>query len=101
MVKEYSEAEKIKYVQGFQKCTLTIRDYADKMVIDADELKKWLKEYKELPAFGVIDLSTPLVQENIEGRTNGMKFENDKIKIELKDGYEKEQLLKLIEVIMN
>lgn len=71
------------------------------MEIESDKLKEWLKEYKELPAFGVIDLTPPLDQGCVQNKTRGMKFENDKIKIELKDGYEKEQLLKLMEVFIH
>ena len=53
---KYSEEEKIKYCRGFKKCTLPLTDYAAKMKIPAEELKQWLKEYKEPPAFGVINL---------------------------------------------
>ena len=55
-MKEYSEEDKIKYCQGFKKCTLPITDYAKKMKIPVEGLKQWLKEYKEPAVFGAINL---------------------------------------------
>ena len=46
-MREYTEADKEKYCRGFKNCTLPITDYAEKMGIPVEELKVWLKEYKE------------------------------------------------------
>ena len=61
-MKEYSE--KGKYLRGFKKCTLTLYDYARKMNINPEELKRCLKEDDGSSVFGKIEMSdivkTPL-----------------------------------------
>ncbi len=44
MLNKIKEEEKAKYCVEFKKCTLPITDYADKMNIKVEDLKKWLKE---------------------------------------------------------
>ena len=40
MLKTYTEDDKAKYCRGFKKCTLPITDYAEKMDIPVEKLKK-------------------------------------------------------------
>ncbi len=116
MIRKYSEEDKIKYVQGFKNCTLPLREYADKMLIDAVELKAWIKEYQELPMFGKINVSELIEGKNVERnamhikeeaksgtpehKSESIKFESPTIKIELKENYNKEMLKKLLEVLV-
>ena len=118
----YSEAEKLKFVRGFKKCTLPIWQYAEKMQLDENDLKDWLKEYKHIPAFGAIQIDntvapksstkntteeeqkevTTTVAEKTTEVTTGrtiLSFENETIKIEIKQNYNKELLKSLIGVV--
>ena len=118
---KYSEEEKLKFVRGFRKCTLPVYDYAKKMQIEESDLREWLKEYKGLSAFGAIHInsqvvSTPEVAEtkiteepkimttmnitsNIGVPKTILSFENETIKIEIKENYNKELLTSLIGVV--
>ena len=116
MSKKYSELDKIKYVRAFNSCTLPMYDYARKMGIPGDEFREWLKEYKNLPAFGTIQLNvtqskaTPAelipVKETVvapvlttEAKTI-MNFNNGTIKLELKENFNKELLQTLVEALV-
>lgn len=74
-MQKYSEEEKIKYIQGFKNCTLPLREYADKMLIDAVELKAWIKEYQELAMFGKINVLELIEEKNVE--RNAMQIKED------------------------
>ena len=122
-MKEYTETEKNKYVSEFKKCHLSIGEYSDKMKIDVKNLKQWLKEYKEPAKFGTIDVAkiTSNVPADVTAVKNTkkqketdeieqsknvtpgipVKFETDRIKIELKEGYNKKFLKSVIEVLTN
>ncbi len=100
-MKEYKEEEKQKYCKGFKNCTLTITEYAEKMRINVDDLKQWLKDYKEPSEFGKINVSD-IVNTNLNSSTKSstIKFESETIKLELKENYDKVFLSKLLEVII-
>ena len=98
-MKEYSEEEKIKYCRGFKNCTLPLVDYATKMKIPVEELKRWLKEYKEPPAFGAINLSKVFGERNVENEKSKFKFNTDSIKIEILENYDKEMLKKILDLV--
>ncbi len=97
---EYSEEEKIKYCRGFKKCTLPLTDYASKMKIPAGELKQWLKEYKEPPAFGVINLSEVFEESIVKNQKAKCQFFTDTIKIEILENYDKDTLNKLLDLMV-
>lgn len=99
-MKGYSEEEKTKYCQGFKKCTLPLKEYATKMKIPAEELKIWLKEYKEPPAFGAIDLSKVFKETETKNVKSQFKFSTDTIKIEVLENYERETLKKIIDLLV-
>lgn len=101
MIKEVTEAEKEKYVRGFKRCTLTLREYAEKMQINANELKRWLKEDKGEALFGKIEMSKIKKEEKIPSNKTAIKFESETIKIELKENYDKTLLVNLMEVLIN
>ena len=107
------EEEKLKYVKGFKNCSLTLREYSNKMRLDPIELKEWLKKYDEKSqVFGRIDLERVLgtnIENEIPNKSEKsnttksiapVKFENATIKIELKENYDKELLKHLIEVLV-
>ena len=101
-MKAFSEEEKEKYVRGFKKCTLTLHDYAEKMKIDPNDLKQWLKEYSETALFGKIEMSEiKKAEESTPSNKTAIKFESENIKIELKVNYDKTLLKNLMEVFIN
>ena len=99
-MKEYSQADKAKYCQGFKKCTLPITDYAEKMGIPLEGLKQWLKEYKEPPAFGAIDVASLLDSADKEKEETSFKISTETIKIELLKNYDRNVLIKILELMM-
>ena len=98
MVKYYYEADKLKYVRGFKSCNLTLLEYCDKMEIRYDDMKEWLKEYKNPPTFGKIDVKAITMEKENKSKCP-ITFENETIKIELYPGYDKKLLLQMVEVL--
>ena len=102
----YSEEDKIKYVRGFRNCTLTMYDYAEKMGIPGEEFRGWLKKYKELPSFGMIELNLTTDNEVMQTGTSSdeiktiMAFDNGTIKLELKENFSRELLKNLVEALV-
>ena len=99
-MKEYSEADKAKYCRGFKKCTLPITDYAEKMGIPVEELKIWLKEYKEPLPYGAINIASLFEQQNDNSTKASFKFNTETIKIEIAEGYDRNVLKKILELGM-
>ncbi len=100
MPTEYTKEQKDKYCAGFKKCTLTLSEYAEKMKICAEDLKRWLKEYKEPLPYGAIDIAKLIgkEQETVSNKSY-IKFDTKAIKIEIAQNYDKELLKKLSEVL--
>ena len=98
-MKEYSEEEKMKYCRGFKNCTLPLVEYATKMKIPVEGLKQWLKEYKEPPAFGAINLSELFEESNVVSEKSKFKFCTDSIKIEILENYDREILKKILDLV--
>ena len=83
MFKTYTEEDKQKYCAGFKKCTLPITDYAEKMGINVEDLKLWLKDYKKPAPFGAINLSNLMEQHNRDASKISFKFETEAVQIEI------------------
>lgn len=110
--KIYSEDEKAKYVAGFKKCTLTLRDYAEKMQINHEDLRRWLKENTDSINFGKINVSDLVTKSTFTPSSKAanfsnstlsktvIKFECDTIKLELKENYDRAFLSNLLEVLV-
>ena len=99
-MKEYSEEDKLKYCQGFKKCTLPLSEYATKMKIPSEELKQWLKEYRKPPAYGEINLSEIFKETNKNQAKSKFKINTETIKIEILENYEKDMLNKIIDLMV-
>ena len=98
--KTYSEQEKIAYVEDFKSSGMTIPNFCRDMDIPETTLRDWLKANKEMK-FGQIDLKPsnaempkPLVKQPII-------FVGENIRIELKEGFNKQFLRKIVEVLIN
>ena len=98
MIRNFSEEEKIKYVNGFRNSHTPILEYCDKMKINFKDLNQWLREYKNLPKYGVIELKS---NTSAKEKAPSIKFESNGIKIELTENYDKDLLAKMMEVIMS
>lgn len=104
MIREYTEEEKAKYCRGFKSCTLPIADYAEKMDLNVENLKQWLKEYKEPASFGAINLSKLLDGANRITNKTSFKFETEAVHIEIQENFDKKllkRILDLLEVMCN
>ena len=99
MLKTYTEEDKQKYCAGFKKCTLPITDYADKMGLDVEDLKQWLKEYKEPAPFGAINLSKLLEQSNKVTNKTSFKFETEAVQIEIQENFDKKLLKRILDLL--
>ena len=99
-IKEYSEADKTKYCKGFKKCTLPITDNAEKMGIPLEGLKQWLKEYKEPPAFGAINIANLFGEPSNQNTNASFKFNTDSIKIEISENYDSNVLKRILDLMV-
>lgn len=95
----YSEEEKIAYVEEFKKSELGSTTFAREIGVPESTLRTWVREDRNL-SFGAIDLqpSNNMNQKNIK---KGTIFASENIRIELKEGFDKKFLLKIIEVLVN
>ncbi len=101
MSNQYTKEVQDKYCAGFKKCTLPITDYAEKMDINVEDLKQWLKEYKEPLPYGAINLAEIMEQQKEKTTKNiSIKFETDTIKVELKENYDKDVLKKVLDLLV-
>ncbi len=100
MIKQYTKEDQQKYCAGFKKCTLPITDYAEKMNINVEDLKKWLKEYKEPLPYGAINLTKLIEQPKEPTKGIYVKFTTDAINVELKENYDKDLLKKILELLV-
>ena len=99
MLKTYTEEDKQKYCAGFKKCTLPITDYADKMGINVEDLKLWLKDYKELAKFGSINLLNLMEHHNRESSKISFKFETETVLIEIQENFDKKLLKRILDLL--
>lgn len=79
------------------KVGLRIEDYAYQNSITEDNLRKWLQEDME-STFGKINTDTLSLELNIE---KTVVFKNSNIHIELREGFDREYLRKIVEVLIN
>ena len=99
-MQKYSEEDKIKYCRGFKNCTLPLSEYAAKMKIPREEIKQWLKEYKEPPAFGAIKLSEVFKETTTNRVKSKFKIDMETVKIEILENCEKDMLKKIIDLMV-
>ena len=98
----YTEEEKMKYVAEFKASGMSMNEYAKEVDIPEATFRDWLKIDREL-GFGRINVNKPLTPITPITTTNKkpMVFVNDDIRIELKEGFNKQFLRQIIEVLCN
>ena len=99
MSKNCKEEEKKQYIDEYKKSGLSINKYAKENGIPRATLYRWIKEESE---FGFSEIKA--IQKN-EDRPKLVKkksiFENEMVRIELKEGFDKDFVLKIVEVMVN
>lgn len=95
----YTEEEKQAYVEEFRKSELGSTAFAREIGVPESTLRTWVRENRN-SLFGAIELQTHSNHEprNIKKST---VFASENIRIELKEGFDKKFLLKIIEVLVN
>lgn len=93
----YNEEQKRSYIAEYHMSGKNKTLFARENGIPESTFRKWVKE-ENVDTFGMINLNT---EENviIKKPANTVVFYNQHIRIELKDGYNKEELKKIVEVI--
>ena len=97
MARNYSEEEKQKLLDKYKVSGKSKTTYARENGIPEATFRAWVKE-EQYGMFGAIEINQ---QESISQKAlvKSTIFCNDNIRIELKEGYNKEYLRKIIEVI--
>ena len=99
MATKYSDLDKMRYLERFRESGLSIKRFSEENGIPESTLGGWLKEDDEI-GFGEINLK-PKSTEIPKVIKKTTVFANETIRVELKEGYDKEFLLKIVEVLVN
>ena len=99
-MKMYNEEEKIAYVEDFKSKNLSIAEYAKNVGIPETTLRDWLKIDREL-GFGKINIKAPSFEQPKAIVKKPIVFVNENIRVELKEGFNKQFLRKIIEVLID
>lgn len=94
----YTDEEKREYVEEYKVSGLSISAYAKSKGIAETTFSGWIKADRDL-SFGAIEIkpSAPIPK----ATNNTTVFVTPKIRIELKEGYDKDFLKKIIGVLVN
>lgn len=95
----YEQKEKQAYIEDFKSSGESIERYALEKGIPPTTLRGWIKDDKELK-FGAIEIK-PSSTTIPKSTKNATVFASENIRIELKEGYNKELLRKIVEVLIN
>ena len=98
-VKTYSEEEKMAYVEEFKNSGMGSTTFAREKGIPESTLRTWIREDRNLE-FGAIEIGAPKIN-TAEVLKKKTVFANENIRIELKEGFNKEFLRKIVEVLIN
>lgn len=98
-IRTYKKEEKQAYVEDYKNSGETVGRYALEKGIPVTTLRGWLKEDREL-TFGAIEVkasnaSLPKITKSTT------VFATENIRIELKEGFDKQFLKKIVEVLIN
>lgn len=104
--KEYSKEEKLSYVESFKESGMSIAAYAREKGIPETTFRGWLRLDRAM-TFGEIDIRPQFNEaSNATFKPNQpirktIVFAKDDIRIELKEGFDKELLKKIVEVFIS
>lgn len=106
MSREYTLEEKLAYVEEFENSGMKQSQFAREKQIPETTFRGWLRLERAM-AFGEINLNQTIntTQSNTMLATRSIRkpivFANNDIRIELKEGYNKEFLKRIVEVLIN
>ena len=96
----YSTQEKLAYVDEFKTSGITKAEFSRLKNIPVTTLKNWLRLDKAME-FGEINLSEPAQEVAKPVIKKTTVFAGENIRIELKEGFDKQFLRKIVEVLIN
>ena len=97
MARNYSEKEKIEYLDRFKVSGKSKTIYARENGIPEATFRAWIKE-QQYGMFGAVEINQQ-EQASQKQLVKSIIFCNENIRIELKEGYDKEYLKRIVEVI--
>ena len=97
--RSYSEEEKMAYVEEYKKSDQLSTVYARENGIPESTFRAWLKEDRNL-TFGAIEIKSSSGI-NSKAYKSATVFASEDIRIELKEGFDKEFLRKIVESMIN
>lgn len=101
MVREYTQEEKLAYVEEFKASGMSQKRFAKEKGIPDTTFRGWLRLDRAL-GFGEISLKpTTTNYAAKEPVRKTMIFARDDIRIELREGFDKQFLRKIVEVLIN
>ena len=99
MAKVYSDEEKMAYVEDFKNSEKSPSQYATENGIPKTTFGGWLKEDEQ---FGFGEISTRPKSQDVPKVLKKMAvFTNETVRIELKEGFNKEFVLQIVQVLVN
>ncbi len=99
MSRNYSEEEKRGYLASYKMSGKTKTVYARENNIPEATFRAWVNEEKNM-SFGAIEISPTANQVLNHKIKQSTIFSSENIRIELKEGFDKEYLKKIIEVLV-
>lgn len=97
MARNYSEEEKREYLDRFKVSGKSKTIYARENGIPEATFRAWIKE-QQYGMFGAVEINQQ-EQASQKQLVKSIIFCNENIRIELKEGYDKEYLKRIVEVI--
>ena len=102
MSREYAAEEKIAYVEEYENSGMSIAEFAREKRLPASTLRSWLR-LNQAMTFGEINLSqtTSITKTATIVPKKPTVFVSDNIRIELREGFNKDFLRRIVEVLIN
>lgn len=102
MAREYGAEEKIAYVEEYENSGMSIAQFAREKQLPSSTLRSWLR-LNQAMTFGEINLSqtTSITKSATIVPKKPTVFVSSDIRIELKEGFNKELLRKIVEVLID
>lgn len=100
MARIYSDDEKRFYLDKYKVSGKCKTEYARENDIPEATFRAWIKE-ENCSDFGMLEMNTTADVEKVVKTVRSTIFANDNIRIELREGYDKAFLRKIIEVLVN
>lgn len=98
MKKKYTEIEKQEYVRKLKSSGQSVEDFARNNKIGISTICRWRKKYPQ-EYFGKLELNNSETKIEVQEKTYDIVFATDNIELYLKEGYDKNILRNIVEVL--